>query len=111
MALAQCRESCSKALQGRPELPWMVEKYGGLANIVTDPFGFNRSMCGIPGGLTSSQRNTILYKTVNNNEQPEWVPAFTETGFWKTKVPPSLWKKLSESYKTRLGQPRLIEIC
>ena len=95
---AECRESCRRRLEGRP-LPWIVEKLGGVEDTVTDSFGFQYSLCGPGGGFTSVGRAEMLTVMGENCDQPDWVPPFTRVGFWKTRVPPGLWRQLSQEYR------------
>jgi len=105
LTLAECRESCRKVLQGK-EVSRMVEKYGGLQDVVKDPFGFDYELCGADGGFTSDGRAQLLFQIALNHEQREWVPAFTKVGYEKMKIPSSVWKKLSKDYKRVLPRMR-----
>ena len=86
-------------------LPEMITKHGGLSDTVTDPFGFRYQLCG-PGGFTSHGRATLLALLAADQEQPAWVPRFTRTGFMKTTIPTSLWRRLATDYER--VKPRIV---
>ena len=86
-------------------LPEMISKHGGLSDTVTDPFGFRYQLCG-PGGFTSHGRATLLALLAADQEQPAWVPRFTQTGFMKTTIPTSLWRRLARDYER--VKPRMV---
>ena len=72
VTLAECRKSCrvksvvisifghilyfQEAYHSLVNLPYMIEKYGGLDDYIVDPFGFEYQLCAENGGFTSTGR-------------------------------------------------------
>jgi len=107
--LAQCRESCRRHYKEK-SLPKIIQTYGGLEDHVVDTFGFKMPLCPENGGFTMDGRQTILNLIALNEEQPEWVPKFTEVGFEKVKIPPNVFDMLQKEYE-RLKPFMFVESC
>jgi len=96
--LAQCRKSCRDQFSEEP-LPKIIQTYGGLEDHIVDVFGFKMPICPENGGFATDGRQTILHLMALNEEQPAWVPKFTEVGFEKTEIPSDVYKMLLEEYE------------
>ena len=57
-----------------------------------------------------SSRTDVLFQHALMQEQPEWVPKFTQTGFEKLVIPSDLYKMLVDDYE-RVKPDMAEEVC
>jgi len=111
MMLSECRKSCRDYYKDKSYPPHsIIPQYGGLEDHVVDVFGFKMPICSVNGGFTSEGRRILLNLMAMNKEQPNWVPAFTETGFEKVDIPEKVFKAL-KSEQERLKPSMIQESC
>jgi len=112
-ALAECRASCRKHYSqlSEDQLPELIKLYGGLEDSVIDRFGFKIDLCNPKNGFTSKGRLDVLFHRGSSFSTTQWVPAITEVGFEKTKIPEPLYKKILEEYNQLKDSQMRLEEC
>jgi len=92
-----CRRECRDHYSGVKfeELPPDIISHGGFGDFLEQPFGFKLPVCSLQEGYTFRQ----LTKPIDFAKYlPEYlvnlIPALTESGFTKVKIPPRLYSKI-----------------
>ena len=89
----ECRDFYSNLTESR--LDWDILDHGGLRDLLPQPFGFQLPVCSLREGYQQAQ---MVAKQVNFvrliPELSRYVPAFTDVGFLKTKVPEPLFQDI-----------------
>ena len=95
--LSHCRRECRDFYSNLPEShqDWDILDHGGFQDLLPQPFGFQLPVCCLREGYHHAQ---MVAKQVDFVKQiPEltrYVPAFTDIGFLKTKIPESLFQDI-----------------
>ena len=95
--LSLCRRECRDFYShlDQSHLDWDILDRGGLQDLLPQPFGFQLPVCSLREGYHQAQ---MVAKQVDFVKKiPElirFVPAFTDVGFMKTKVPESLFQDI-----------------
>ena len=93
--LSLCRRECRDFYSNLPEshLDWDILDYGGLKDLLPQPFGFQLPVCSLREGYHHAQMVAKQVDFVKKiPELARFVPAFTDVGFLKTKLPESLFQ-------------------
>ena len=106
--LSHCRRKCQEEFHNSSEqLPEIVEHLGGLEDFLEQPFGFSLPVCSLREGYSKSQVLSGQIFTKFLEEVTKFVPAFTEKGFMKSRIPKQLFKTILEARILALKETRI----
>ena len=106
-----CRNTCRSKYLGVPShrLPEDIISFGGLEDVFIDQFGFKIGICSLKEGFEDIQRDTYIRFFRSMDENIPYIPKFTKTGFWKTKIPEDLNQDILEARKQALEEGKVYE--
>lgn len=93
--LYYCRRECRNLYKDvhNDDLPDSIQEDGGLGDLIDVEFGFKVPICNQREGWQKKGETIIYFKTLNAGMESMVVP-FTKEGFFKEKIPESLYQEL-----------------